>query len=836
MNPLAYLVTWQLFALGGALAAVPILIHLLSRRRVRKVDWAAMHWLLAAMKRHQRRLRMENWLILLLRVAAIVLLGLALARPVLTEGAGVLARQKRSVYLVLDNSYSTAAKLDARAVVDRIKHEAELVLGAVGPDDATTVIVTNDPDEEAAHGRDPHVLVGRAVGLEGARRAREAAATVRTRDAAANWAKTLAVVQEQMNDEDVNRHVVLVTDLQAKDWLRSERERLAEGEGGGEAATPAAGASSDRLRKRMIQILRRPAAISVIDVGGQDRRDLAVVKVENRGRQDSFVGRSLRLAVTVANFGRQPVSGAQLGVRVDDGERKLNFPVPDLPAVATGLQVPKPGFATVQVDLPRSTFRAPGSHVLHMTVTPPRTDPGADMLARSSERWLALKVRRRVQVLAWTKTSTSDQQMNAEDYLRGIYEGDAPTGSGTPAQGPPPIYRYEAAASESALRARLADRGERPIDLVVLAGVTPQDEKLAEALRDYVAEGGGLLVFTGEGARPENYNNLFWSEDPSERLLPYRLAPNPEVRDRKNTAEGHFGFDLSFQEDPHPLGEPFTNVQADDWVKRVPPKVWGRTPFVEPDAEPEEGDGEDASAPEQPTRAVVLRFRPAAGREQGAAAIVAGELGEGRTVWVGTSVDNGWLDRSVLFLPVFLDEAAMYLTRPSDAGRNLEIGGILRASIPSAAEQVRVVPPGGGAVSPRRRTPEGEDTGRIEYEHDVLGRSGVWALTYDLPAFGGAEPEKARELFAVNPDPFEGLLLAASHASVGAGIPEGLELRFLGSYEEIGEDIKEAREGEITHLILYAILAILLLESFLAVRFGRRGQASSGQADTGAAA
>ena len=826
MISLAYLVTWQLFALGGALASVPILIHLLSRRRVRRVDWAAMHWLLAAMKRHQRRLRMENWLILLLRVAAIVLLGLALARPVLTEGAGVLARQKRSVYLVLDNSYSTAAKLDARAVIDRIKHEAELVLGSVGPDDTTVVILTNDPDEEAADGRDPHVLMGRAVGIEGARRAQEAAATLRTRDAAANWSKTLSVVVEQMNKEDVNRHVVLVTDLQAKDWLRKERERLDEAED-----VPAANAegSSDRLRKRLVQILRQPATVSVIDVGGQDRRDLAVIKVENRGRQDSFVGRSLRLAVTVANFGRQPVSGAQLAVRVNDGDRKLNFTVPDMPAVSASLQVPKPGFATVQVDLPRSTFRAPGSHTLHMTITPPRTDAGADMLALSSNRWLALEVRRRVHVLAWTRTSPNEKQMNAEDYLRGIYEGEtAPSGS-TPPQGPPPIYQYEAASSESALRARLEDRGERPVDLVVLAGVEPRDPKFVAALRDYVREGGGLLVFTGESSNPEKLNDAFWSEDPEERLLPYRFATQPETRDRGDASEGHFSFDLTFQESPHPLGEPFTNVQADDWIKRVPPKVWGRTRFIEP--APSEGSDDPATngggAEEASESAVVLRFRPRVGETDGPPAIVAGALGEGHTVWVGTSVDNGWLDRSVLFLPVFLDEAAMYLTRPSDAGRNLEIGGLLRAIVPSTAERVRVAPPGGGAVSPRRRTPEGEDTGLVEYEHDVLGRSGVWALTYETPAFGGGEPEKHRELFSVNPDPFEGLLVAAPREAVASGIPEGLDLRFLGSYEEIGEDIKEAREGELTHLLLYALLAILLLESFLAMRFGQRGRGMS---------
>jgi len=108
--------------LGLAAAAVPIVIHLLNRRRVRRVPWAAMEWLLAAVKRHQRRLRIENWLVLLLRVAALALLGLGLARWVVSDAqlAAVL-RPKRSVILLVDTSYSLGAKEGARKVVDRAR-------------------------------------------------------------------------------------------------------------------------------------------------------------------------------------------------------------------------------------------------------------------------------------------------------------------------------------------------------------------------------------------------------------------------------------------------------------------------------------------------------------------------------------------------------------------------------------------------------------------------------------------------------------------------------------------------------------------------------------------
>lgn len=213
---------------GLGLAAVPIVIHLLNRRRVRRIRWAAMAWLLAAMKRNQRRLRMENWLILALRVAAIVLLGLALGRPILSDSplAGLTGTQT-SVYLLLDNSLSTEAKLDARSVLERVRHEADRVLASLGNDDSLAVLVTNDPDEDNTSGLDPVVLVPRSVGQEHALRAREAVALLRARHAPASWTRVFERLAEQMRDEDVNRQVVVVTDLQARDWVARDPDPIA---------------------------------------------------------------------------------------------------------------------------------------------------------------------------------------------------------------------------------------------------------------------------------------------------------------------------------------------------------------------------------------------------------------------------------------------------------------------------------------------------------------------------------------------------------------------------------------------------------------------------------
>src|SRR5918997_5254622 len=103
-------VTWGFFWAGLAAVSIPVVIHILNRRRFKTVTWAAMEFLLRALRKNRRRLRFEQWVLLATRCAVVVLLGMALARPLGCESAtvaGVGGRSGVSV-LVIDNSYSMA--------------------------------------------------------------------------------------------------------------------------------------------------------------------------------------------------------------------------------------------------------------------------------------------------------------------------------------------------------------------------------------------------------------------------------------------------------------------------------------------------------------------------------------------------------------------------------------------------------------------------------------------------------------------------------------------------------------------------------------------------------
>jgi len=77
-----------LFFWGGLIASAgPTIIHLLNRRRYRTLPWAAMEFLREAMQRNRRIMQIRDLVLLVLRTFAVFLIGLALAQPIVTPAS-----------------------------------------------------------------------------------------------------------------------------------------------------------------------------------------------------------------------------------------------------------------------------------------------------------------------------------------------------------------------------------------------------------------------------------------------------------------------------------------------------------------------------------------------------------------------------------------------------------------------------------------------------------------------------------------------------------------------------------------------------------------------------
>lgn len=90
---------------GAAAAAVPIVLHLLLRQRPRHVLFPALQFIQARKEANRRRLKLRHLLLLALRVALLVLLALALARPSLKTSGGFASQEEPvAAALVFDTS------------------------------------------------------------------------------------------------------------------------------------------------------------------------------------------------------------------------------------------------------------------------------------------------------------------------------------------------------------------------------------------------------------------------------------------------------------------------------------------------------------------------------------------------------------------------------------------------------------------------------------------------------------------------------------------------------------------------------------------------------------
>ena len=790
MTPLGAFLHPALLATGAAAAAVPVIIHLLNRRRVRPQAWAAMTWLLAALKKHQRRLKMENWLILALRCAALLVLGTALARWVVSDSAlSALARPRRSVVLLLDTSYSTAARDGARAVADRVREEADKVLASLGNDDVVAVVVSNDVRTDRS-GTRPQLLVPRAVGREGASRARAALGSVRPTEAPASWPDALAACAPKalLQDEDVNRVLVWVTDLQARDWR-----------------PPTSRGGTDALRDAIEALRREQASIEVVDVGGRGNGvlpNLGVTDLALSETSDVFAGQGFEVVARVVNHGTRTVDGATLRLFVDDAPAPVRtVRAPSLPPTDPTTLAARE--VAVPLPVPRDvSFRSSGAHTLRVELTPPEADPGADTLGLDSRRVLALDVRARLRVLVWAQASEK-ATFDPVEFLRGLFVGE----------GPGDVFELDAVRDEEGLRRALGDPA-RPPGFVVLGNRAPRSAETQRDLLRFVREGGALAVFSGDAFDHQAFDAAFTAV-PASRLLPFRFAA-PETRERRDAP---WALDFG-RETAHPMSKAFVSGEA-RFVQSAPPRVFGRTRLLPADAPSTTG----TTTTPPPGRAaddfVVLRFLEGDGSQPGPVAVAEGPSGLGRVMYVATALDDAWAPGAILpFYAVLLNDGALAMTRTSSVGRNVAVGTALRASLPKDATAVRLVIPGRGEETPTVRPAPTEEE-RPEVVHDRVGTAGTWRLVYERPPERGTTTARREEqAFGVNPDAAEGALVRANVAAVENRVP-GAAIRVSSGLGEGARVQAAAAQSELTRWLLWAVLGVLLLEPYLAMRFGR---------------
>lgn len=199
------------FLWGGLLAAVPIVIHLINRRRTRRIEFAAIALVLKSRERNARKLRLRRLLLLLSRTLLCLAVPLALARPFLAPrhlAAATPTSGPTAVAIVLDTSMSMRYLMGGETLFERGKQKALSVIGSLDPEDTVAVLPCADKWMGS--------LPAASYDLADARGAvRAAKVTYRPTDMGACLSAATRVLS---SSPLAGKRLVIITDLTASGW------------------------------------------------------------------------------------------------------------------------------------------------------------------------------------------------------------------------------------------------------------------------------------------------------------------------------------------------------------------------------------------------------------------------------------------------------------------------------------------------------------------------------------------------------------------------------------------------------------------------------------------
>ena len=191
---------------GLAAAAIPIVLHLLNLRKLKTVEFSTLRFLKELQRTSIRRLKIRQWLLLLLRTLLVVFLVLAFSRPAVRGSLAGLGSTEAStsMVIVLDDSPSMGIRNERGVVFDQAKILAERIVGLARPGDAVSVLRLSETDASA--NRD------RFLAVETARKALEGMTVTQK---AFPYRKIFASARRlAASSRHANREIYLFTDAQ----------------------------------------------------------------------------------------------------------------------------------------------------------------------------------------------------------------------------------------------------------------------------------------------------------------------------------------------------------------------------------------------------------------------------------------------------------------------------------------------------------------------------------------------------------------------------------------------------------------------------------------------
>ena len=269
-----------IFLLGLFSAAIPILLHLLNLRKLKTVEFSTLRFLKDIQRSTIRRVRIRQWLLLLLRTLLIVFLVFAFSRPAIrgsiVSTIGTSART--TMVFLVDDSPSMSVRNEGGEVFGQVKESAKKMARLMKDGDEAYVL----PLSEIRH-REAFEMTRSPADLQKALAdCALSAERVTYRDALNAAAKVLST------SKNLNQELFLFTDAQASQFAVSSKPE------------DSSSLFSDRVKLFLMSAGKN-----------EDNRGIASITPKTKIIVE---GKPVRLDVNVANAGETPVQEGLLSV------------------------------------------------------------------------------------------------------------------------------------------------------------------------------------------------------------------------------------------------------------------------------------------------------------------------------------------------------------------------------------------------------------------------------------------------------------------------------------------------------------------------------------------
>lgn len=438
---------------GAAAFLIPLIIHLLNKRKVVTVRWGAMHLLYEVIRQRKRKMKIEQLLLLITRIAIPIVLALCLARPVLTALRS-LGLGSSSLVVMLDDSFSMRApaaqtSLPGGTVMEQARQDMQTMLTDLPSGSSAQVILS---------GGSPRKLLDQATtaldlvpkqlsevpSMSGPLSANDAfqAATSALKDA-----------------PNAAREVVIVSDFQEADW-----KAVADG-----AALPALDTLSKQEPKPQITFFR---------VGSDLAENLSIASADISALV-AAESQPIGLRVRIKNHGKRPWQDVAVHLETD-GARLRTARVSLAPE----------GEAVLSFT---HAFDKVGDHSLSVRLE-------GDSFTDDNAFHSIVQVRNQLNVLLIDGKPGKEPLSGATDFLEIAL---------TPHTSAAATLKDLIRTKKIDLR-KMRDDDLRQQEVIIMADVQRLQGRAMSDIDRFVKDGGGLLVFSGPECDLDWYNREFY--------------------------------------------------------------------------------------------------------------------------------------------------------------------------------------------------------------------------------------------------------------------------------------------------------------------------------------